>query len=329
MSEERATSETMGGSRSSEKPKYKSKVSGLYAKAKQRILNKLGRRTLLTRYPKADGMNKRIRNIDHSKNKIVALSEKQKSCLEGFFQASSTLRQLFVELWKTEGYPQAWSEHTGSFGVQLNDEQVKSINLFEKDYAEFENKQTVAFQTFLAHLEDFTRRPLTNETPDEVLLLYQLRRAKKDYKQKRTRYSDAIINLRTCSSPPSSATYQHLEENVELAKNALQQSAEKFCSEAWKYQQLVREQMFERIKHYFTNYKAWISALQVSADEFFPWMDSSLFDFSSFENSTGNDDYEKMMGASSVIVNEENKQASSSSEEESSDSDNESDIKEN
>ncbi|GJQ13089.1 hypothetical protein GpartN1_g4880.t1 [Galdieria partita] len=326
MSEGGATSETTGGTKNSEKPKYKSKVSGLYAKAKQRILNKLGKRTLLTRYPKADGMNKRIRNIDRSKNKIVALSEKQKSCLEGFFEASSTLRQLFIALWKTEGYPQAWSETTGSFGVQLDDEQVKSINLFEKDYAEFENKQTFAFQTFLAHLEDFTRRPLTNETSDETLLLYQLRRAKKDYKRKRTRYSDAIINLRTCSAPPSSATYQHFEENVELAKYALQQSAEKFCGEAWKYQQLVRQEMFERIKHYFTCYKTWTSALQSSVEEFSPWMDSSLFDFNSFERSRENEDYEKMMGASSAIVSHENKQ-DSSSEEESLDSGNESDVK--
>jgi hypothetical protein len=59
MSEGKESSERTQADSSYGKPKYKSKVSGLYAKAKQRILNKLGKRTVLTRYPKADGMNKR------------------------------------------------------------------------------------------------------------------------------------------------------------------------------------------------------------------------------------------------------------------------------
>ncbi|KAK4522815.1 hypothetical protein GAYE_PCTG30G0705 [Galdieria yellowstonensis] len=321
MSEGKESSERTQADSSYGKPKYKSKVSGLYAKAKQRILNKLGKRTVLTRYPKADGMNKRVRNIDRAKNKIVALSEKQKNCLEGFFEASSTLRQLFVELWKTENYPQLWSESSASSSVEPNSELEQSIKLFDKDYADFENKQSVAFQTFLAHLEDFTRRPLTNESPEEALLLYQLRRAKKDYKRKRTRYSDAIINLRTCNAPPHSATYQHLEGNVELAKDALQQAAEKFCDEAWKYHQLVRREMLERMKAYFESYKVWTSAIHAPAEEFLPWMDSSLFDFSSFENFGGNNEYEKTMAGSSSMVNEEGEQQQSSSGDSSSDTD--------
>eukprot|EP00871_Galdieria_phlegrea_P004943 jgi/Galph1/544/GphlegSOOS_G5194.1 len=300
--------------------KYRSKLSGLYSKAKQRFLNKIGKRTLLTRHPKADGMNKRIRNIDRAKNKLSMLADKQVKCLEGFFKASIAMSELYLELWKTEGCPYAWSESSGNFDKQMNAEQESFVASVEKDYQEMESKQSAAYMNFLAHLEDIIARPLTVESPEEALLIRQLRQAKKEYKQKRTHYSDSVINLRTCHAPPNSETFKHLEENSQLTKNALQEAAEKFCKESWNYQQFVRKEMFDKVKHYFHCYRDWIVALMASMDDFYPWLESSMFSFGNLETNPNNSSYEALMEPSSLVITEGKEEATevteTSSEEE-------------
>mmetsp|Transcript_7613 Transcript_7613/g.23080 ORF Transcript_7613/g.23080 Transcript_7613/m.23080 type:complete len:411 (+) Transcript_7613:83-1315(+) len=253
------------------------KLGGYYAKAKQRVLNRMGRRTTLTRNPRVDYISKKIDTIESSKKQVVQKGEKLKHQLTAMLETVSDMNKLMLETWEEELGDRNWDDQKGTFSRTFDPEEKALIGETEGAFKAFETDLKTVKETFFQALDETIAKPLTHCTPEEEKRLRQINARKEEYKIIRTQYSDAMIDYETEVASGGEARQRTLNL-VEEARKNYEEHSDKLTESALHFEQLYREEICQRIESHFLSLHHFVRGASSAFNEFYPHLKTISLD---------------------------------------------------
>lgn len=245
-------------------------VGGIYAKAKQRVLNKLGRRTTLTKNPRVDFISKRVEEIKSKKADVARLATQTESQLKTLRETTEQLNRAMLDAYRDELGDRRWDDATSGYVRVLHTEEKRLVADMERALlraGQTLDKVLAAYQT---HLADVAEKPLTFHTPEEDAHLATVMQTKEAYKEVRTLYSDAMIDADAqlaSGGDPSPA----LQQKVDEAKKQYEEMSEQLCDEALKYEHIYREELSQRVASHFVAEQHLVRGVGAAMAPFYPY----------------------------------------------------------
>eukprot|EP00871_Galdieria_phlegrea_P005211 jgi/Galph1/5691/GphlegSOOS_G4388.1 len=244
MNEEGASSSSGG---------YKKKFAGTYQKAKQRVLNKLGKRTTLTRRPKIDSMSKEFSQVLESRESLEKRLSSFQHKLNSVVAAGRDLRDTYLQLWKGQVGSLVWNNESECYERSKAPSETRLIADLERTVYEQDRLIDDALERFHVKLNEFIENPLVIDLQKEQEVIESVKHAKKLYKECRTTYSDSVIDSHSSSSSARS--------KETLAKQKYDAQAETFAQEVARFLDLFRKQLSDRMSEFFEAQDKLITAI--------------------------------------------------------------------
>jgi hypothetical protein len=245
-------------------------MGGMYAKAKQRVLNKLGRRTTLTKNPRVDFISRRVEDIRGKKENVTRLATQVEAELQALRASSADLNRAMLDAYRDELGDRRWDDGAGGYVRVLHPEEKRLVADMERALIRATGTLDKVLGTYSAHLKDVAAKPLTFHTPEETASLEAVMVTKLDYKEVRTLYSDAMIDADAqlaTGADPSPA----LQQKVDDAKKAYEDMSERLCEDALKYEHIYREELSQRVAAHFVAEQHLVRGAVSSLSGFYPY----------------------------------------------------------
>lgn len=258
-------------------------IGGMYAKAKQRVLNKMGKRTTLTRNPRVDFISKRVEEIKSKKARVSALATSAKTQLKHTHKTMIELDQAMLDAFKDELGERKWDEAKGTYTRDLHNEEKRLVSDMERVLNRCRETMEKVVGAYVEHLDDIVQKPLTYNTPDEDSRLATVMTTKEEYKTIRTLYSDAMIDLDAdlaTGSSPSNAK----QEMVEKTKREYEEMSERLCDDALKYEHVYREELAQRVSAHFMAEQHLLRGVNSAMKDFMPYTRGLTLDWEELRN---------------------------------------------
>ena len=177
-----------------------SSSTGFYEKAKQRMLNKMGRKTTLTRNEKVDYISPRLEEIKATRRDIARLFRTFRA---NYRQTLLTGTHLCVELmsaWSCEVGERKYVPEIDAFIREKSEEEMKIVQEASDDI-----RTVMEVVQQLSNKFDELLRVESNEAFGEfdgemVEKLERVVHSREVYKAARTKYSDGMINFKLGTS---------------------------------------------------------------------------------------------------------------------------------
>eukprot|EP00189_Rhodosorus_marinus_P008455 CAMPEP_0184754782 /NCGR_PEP_ID=MMETSP0315-20130426/44800_1 /TAXON_ID=101924 /ORGANISM="Rhodosorus marinus, Strain UTEX LB 2760" /LENGTH=413 /DNA_ID=CAMNT_0027234217 /DNA_START=118 /DNA_END=1359 /DNA_ORIENTATION=- len=253
------------------------KIGGYYAKAKQRVLNKMGKRTTLTKNPRVDYISKRIEKINKNKHNVSQKSEKLKNQLNHLIETATTLNEMMLDVWKEEMGTREWDEEKEEFIRNYDGEEKAAIHEMDEAANGFATNLKTARDTYVQSLMDSVKTPLTLGTNEEENRVKQIQARKDEYKHVRTQYSDAMIDYeRECSggNEPSRQTLDRVED----ARARYEEYSDRLTEASLHFEKQYREEVCQKIESHFYSSNKFVRAVSASYHQFYPHAKSLSLD---------------------------------------------------
>lgn len=253
-------------------------VGGMYAKAKQRVLNKMGRRTTLTKNPRVDFISKRVEEIRGKKAAVASLSSAVDANLAALRDSSLALNRAMLDAYRDELGDRRWDDGTAGYVRVLHPEEKRLVADMERALTRANATLDKVAGTYSAHLKDTAAKPLTFHTPEEDASLANVLATKEEYKEVRTLYSDAMIDADAqlaSGGDPSPG----LQQKVDDAKKAYEDMSERLCEEALKYEHIYREELSQRVAAHFVAEQHLVRGVSTSLTAFYPYTKGLTLDW--------------------------------------------------
>lgn len=245
-------------------------MGGMYAKAKQRVLNKLGRRTTLTKNPRVDFISRRVEDIRGKKDNVAKLAAQCDAELAALRATANALDRAMLDAYRDELGDRRWDDGAGGYVRVLHQEEKRLVADMERALVRANGTLDKVVGTFSAHLKDVAEKPLTFHTPEEDASLETVMATKEEYKEIRTLYSDAMIDADAqlaTGADPSPA----LQQKVDEAKRAYEDMSERLCDDALKYEHIYREELSQRVASHFVAEQHLVRGVVSSMAGFYPY----------------------------------------------------------
>lgn len=217
-------------------------VSSLYSKAKQRVLNKFGRRTHLTRNPKVDSLNDIQSGIRADESKVASRITSYRRSLRDAILAGLDLQCLYLAIYKRNVGALKFNVERNEYSREPSAAQVLFIQKLEKELSEMETVLKREIDSFTARFKDYADHPLTNKTLEEADELRRVEALKAEYKKARTLYSDRAIEVEAGSSNQAALT--------DAYQDYMRQS-DMLCQEMIQYQDRVAREVGNKVRGFF------------------------------------------------------------------------------
>ncbi|BAM83316.1 hypothetical protein CYME_CMT366C [Cyanidioschyzon merolae strain 10D] len=236
-------------------------VSSLYSKAKQRVLNKFGRRTHLTRNPKVDSLNEIQSGIRADESKLASRITSYRRSLRDAILSGLELQTLYLTIYKRNVGALKFNVERNEYSREPSAAQVIFIQKLEKELSEVETVLKREIDAFTARFKDYADHPLTNKTLEEADELRRVETLKADYKKARTLYSDRAIEVEAGSSNQAALTeaYQEYMRQSDL-----------LCQEMIQYQDRVAREVGNKVRGFFEAQHRIYSTLNEQYDKLLP-----------------------------------------------------------
>jgi len=251
---------------------------GAYAKAKQRVLNAVGRRTTLTRNPRVDFISGRVDTIKANKARVAALAARLKAELHTANATSTELNDALLACWKAELGERTWDADRGVYTRALHAEEKRLVEETAAVVATAVSKNDAVLKTYTDHLDDLAEKPLTYNTADETARLDAVMETKEGYKLVRQAHSDAMIDVDGVlagGGEPSDA----LKKTAEEAKRAYEEMSERLCEQALRYEAIYRDELAQRVAGHFTAQHLYVRAAPTAVAGVYPMMRGLTIDW--------------------------------------------------
>lgn len=245
-------------------------MGGMYAKAKQRVLNKLGRRTTLTKNPRVDFISRRVEDIRGKKDHVAKLAAQADAELAAVRATTTALNRAMLDAYRDELGDRRWDDGAGGYVRVLHPEEKRLVADMERALLRANGTLDKVVATYSAHLNDVAEKPLTFHTPEEDASLETVMATKEEYKEVRTLYSDAMIDADAqlaTGGDPSPA----LQQKVDDAKRAYEDMSERLCNDALKYEHIYREELSQRVAAHFVAEQHLVRGVVSSMAGFYPY----------------------------------------------------------
>jgi hypothetical protein len=245
-------------------------MGGIYAKAKQRVLNKLGRRTTLTKNPRVDFISRRVEDIRGKKDHVARLAAQCETELGALRATAAQLDRAMLDAYRDELGDRRWDDGAGGYVRVLHPEEKRLVADLERALVRANGTLDKVLGTYSAHLRDIAEKPLTFHTPEEDASLSTVMETKEEYKQIRTLYSDAMIDADAqlaSGGDPSPA----LQQKVDDAKKAYEDMSERLCDDALKYEHIYREELSQRVASHFVAEQHLVRGVVSAMSGFYPY----------------------------------------------------------
>mmetsp|Transcript_7680 Transcript_7680/g.13931 ORF Transcript_7680/g.13931 Transcript_7680/m.13931 type:complete len:407 (-) Transcript_7680:697-1917(-) len=273
-----------------EKPKKSAstKVGGAYAKAKQRMLNKIGKRTTLTRNPRVDYISKKVDELRANKKKVSQYANSIRSHVAKAVEYSMKLNEFMLETWKEELGLRDWDETNKVYVRKLSAEEDRTVNYIAAAMTQFKESIGATCTAFETALQDVEDRPLTFCTQEEETRIATMKRTKEAYKLSRTEYSDAMINLemeQASGVEPRQKTIMKVEEK----QAQYDELSNKFAEDALKFETVFRDELSQRIASHFTSQLHFLKGMLSGYKQFYPYTKSLTLDLAALQRQIEHD----------------------------------------
>lgn len=245
-------------------------IGGFYAKAKQRVLNKIGRRTTLTRNPRVDFISKRVEEIKSKKSNVSMLANNAKTQLNIARKAIVDLDRAMLEAYKAELGDRKWDEEKGTYTRVLHPEEKRMVNDMERVMARCMETMDRVLGSYSEHLDDTSKKPLTFNTPDEESKLEVVMETKDQYKVIRTLYSDQMIDADADLAAGKDLS-EVTKEKMAETKERYDSMSERLCEDALKYEQIYREELAQRVSAHFTAEQQLLRGVASAMKDLYPY----------------------------------------------------------
>jgi hypothetical protein len=245
-------------------------LGGMYAKAKQRVLNSIGKRTTLTKNPRVDFISRRVEEIKAKKTDVSSLATTAATQLAALRSTVTALDRAMLDAYRDELGDRRWDDSSTSYVRVLHPEEKRLVADMERALARSTQVMDKVLAGYTGHLEEVAEKPLTFHTPEEDAHLATVMQTKEEYKLIRTVYSDAMIDadahLATGADPSPS-----LQQKVDDAKHQYEQMSERLCDDALKYEHIFREELSQRVAAHFTAEQHLLRGVSAAMRDFYPY----------------------------------------------------------
>lgn len=219
-----------------------------------------------------------MEDIKGKKARVAALAHSAKQQLVTVQKTMQELDSLMVEAFNDELGERKWDEERGTYSRNLNPEERRLVSDMERVFNRCRDTMDKVISSYVAHLDETTKKPLTYNTPDEETRLGTVMETKEEYKAVRTVYSDAMIDadseLATGGSP-STATQARLEE----AKNSYENMSERLCEDALRYERIYRDELAQRVSAHFLAEQHLLRGVALAMRDFMPYTKGLTLDW--------------------------------------------------
>ncbi|KAA8496858.1 hypothetical protein FVE85_0587 [Porphyridium purpureum] len=253
------------------------KLGGAYSKTKQRVLNKMGRRTTLTRNHRVDYISRKVDELRGNKKKVTALASSLRSHIDKTVDRAMELNALMLDVWKEELGAREWDEGARAYVRTMGSDDQQTLSKLEEAYDSFQQGIKTACDSFYRSLLDTESQPLTFCSAEEEICVSNIKKIKEKYKVARTEYSDAMINLemeQSTGNEPRQKTVQRAEDKQRI----YEEQGEKFAEEALKFETMYRDELAQRVSAHFTAQMHFARAVSSVVKEVHPFTRSLTLD---------------------------------------------------
>ncbi|KAK4534573.1 hypothetical protein CDCA_CDCA02G0598 [Cyanidium caldarium] len=217
-------------------------VSSLYSKAKQRVLNRLGRRTHLTRNPKVDSLSDIQSGISHDEGKLASRINAYRRALRDASIAGMDLQLAYLNIYKKNVGSLRFSPDGNEYAREPTAAQAHYIQTLERELNEMEVAVKRELERFNARLKDYAGHPLTNKSIEEEDELQRIDSLKNEYRKARTVYSDRAIEVEAGGTNQAALTESYQE---------YMRKSEMLCEEMIRYQDRVAREIGSKVRGFF------------------------------------------------------------------------------
>lgn len=211
----------------------------MYSKAKQRVLNRLGRRTHLTRNPKVDSLSDIHSGVREDERKIAAKLTSYRRSLRDAVLSGLEVQLMYVGAYKRSVGALKYNAEQNEYTREPTSAQAHFIQQLERELEELEAAVKKELDTFTARFKDYAEHPLTNSSLEEGDELQRIESTKSEYKKARTLYSDRAIEVEAGGSNQAALTE---------AYQAYMQQSDRVCEEMIMFQERVAREIGSKVR---------------------------------------------------------------------------------
>lgn len=193
------------------------------------------------------------------------------------------LDHSMLEAFKDELGERKWDETKGTYARVLHTEEKRLVADMERVLNRCRETMNKVVGSYVEHLDDITKKPLTYNTPEEDSRLEIVMQTKEEYKTVRTLYSDAMIDADAELASGAAASSAN-QERVAAAKAEYEDMSERLCDDALKYEKIYREELAQRVSAHFMAQQHLLRGVSSAMRDFAPYTRGLTLDWEELRN---------------------------------------------
>ncbi len=217
-----------------------------------------------------DFISKRVEEIKTKKGEVSSLASSAKTQLKAARKTMVELDRAMIEAYKAELGERKWDDVKGTYTRALHPEEKRLVEDMERVLEKCMKTMDRVLDSYIAHLEDTARCPLTFNTPDEEDRLKRVMETKEQYKMIRTLYSDAMIDA-DAELATGGDLSESKKEKVAETKEKYDRMSETLCDDALRYEQIYREELAQRVSSHFTAEQQLLRGVSTAMKDLYPY----------------------------------------------------------
>lgn len=191
--------------------------TGLYAKAKQRMLNKIGKKTSLTRSERVDYVSPRMDEISRCRKDVTSLINEFRNHYRNTLWAGTQLGIHLVATWSAEIGQRSYVPEIDAYIREKNQEEMLVVQEASDDIRTAMESLEKLSTKFDNYLKQEATGPFGENLDQERIMRSDVQKAKEVYKSARTRYSDAMINFKLGATTAVSSSLHFTNSTVNVS----------------------------------------------------------------------------------------------------------------
>lgn len=224
----------------------------------------------MTRNPRVDFISKRVEEIKTKKTEVTSLATSAKSQLKAARKTMVDLDKAMMNAYKDELGERKWDEELGTYTRSLHPEEKRLVADMERVMEKCMKTMDRVLDSYMEHLDETARSPLTFNTPDEEDRLKRVMDTKEEYKTIRTLYSDAMIDADADLASGADLS-EAKKEKVAETKEKYDSMSETLCDDALRYEQIYREELAQRVAGHFTAEQQLLRGVSTAMKDLYPY----------------------------------------------------------
>ncbi len=201
---------------------------------------------------------------------MSALASNAQTQLKNARKAMVELDQAMIEAYKSELGERKWDEEKETYTPTLHPEEKRMMNDMERTMTRCMETMDRVIDAYIEHLGDTAKKPLTFNTPDEDAKLDAVMQTNKEYKAIRTLYSDQMIDADTELAAGKDIS-EEMKERMEETKYKYDMISVRLCEDAFKYEEIYREELAQRVSAHFTAEQQLLRGVGSAMKDLYPY----------------------------------------------------------